>query len=268
MKINKIFLMAGLAAMSLMVASCSDDDDYKKGPEAGSQNVGFVNQTNPVLGLTDTQFTVELKRSNASGELTVPLEVIQCADVLTAPSSVTFASGSETALLTIGVSNAAEAFVDYPLTIRIPGEYTNPYIQQDMYPILAITMLKEDYKPWGVLEYNHDFFFEDTWDVEVEHSDYLDLYRMEPYTEGYRFYFKMGDDGSLTICDSTGKKYTGATQVGFTYGDYGMVSATWVSTEFTGYDADEDAYFIPFKWTVSAGSFGSNYDWFTIKKKY
>ena len=116
MKINKIFLMAGIAVMSLMATSCSDDDKYQKGPEAGSQNVGFVNQTNPVLGLTDTQFTVELKRSNASGELTVPLEIIQCADVLSAPSSVTFASGSETATLTINVSNAAEAFVDYQLT--------------------------------------------------------------------------------------------------------------------------------------------------------
>ena len=36
MKINKIFLMAGLAVMGLMTTSCSDDDDYQKGPEENS----------------------------------------------------------------------------------------------------------------------------------------------------------------------------------------------------------------------------------------
>ena len=269
MKINKIFLMAGLAAMSLMVASCSDDDDYKKGPEAGSQNVGFVNQTNPVLGLTDAQFTVELKRSNASGELTVPLEVIQCADVLTAPSSVTFASGSETALLTIGVSNAAEAFVDYPLTIRIPGEYTNPYIQQDMYPILGITVLKEDYKPFAKADLT-SWFFEETWEIDIEYSEYLDMYRIQNmYVDGYNYFYKLGkkeDDGTIpmTMCNSDGSKLS-KQACGYVHSTYGMVSTTWLSDNFTGYDPDDDAYYIPFQWTVSAGSFGSGYESFQIK---
>lgn len=268
MKINKYFLMAGLAVMSLVATSCSDKDEYTPGKEAGSNNVVFINEANQVLSLTDTQFTVELQRSNTSGDLTVPLEVLKCADVLSCPTSVTFASGSATATVTVNVSNDAEAFKEYGLSLRIPEDYTNSYLVQEGTPMLNITVLKEDYKPWGVLDYHHDFFADWNFDVEVEYSEYMDLYRMDIYTPGYRFWFKMDDTGNITICDNTGAKYTGATPVGFTYSNYGMVSATWVSTSFTGYDADEDAYFIPFKWTVSAGSFGTNYDWFTIKSKY
>ena len=269
MKINKYFLMAGLAVLSIVATSCSKDDDkYTPGKEAGSNNVVFINEANQVLALSDTQFTIELQRTNTSGELTVPLEVLNCANVLSCPTSATFASGAATATVTVNVSSDAEAFKEYALSLRIPEDYTNPYIQQAGTPMLNITVLKEDYKPWGVLDYHHDFFNDWNFDVEVEYSQYMDLYRMDIYKPGYRFWFKMDDAGKITICDNTGAKYTGATPVGFTYGSYGMVSATWVSTSFTGYDPDEDAYFIPFKWTVSAGSFGTNYDWFTIKSKY
>ena len=269
MKINKIFLMAGLAVMGIMATSCSsDDDDYTPGKEAGSNNVVFINGNNQVLALTDTQFTIELQRTNTSGDLTVPLDIIQCASVFSCPNSVTFSSGSSTATLTVGVSGDANPFEDYVLNLRIPEEYTNPYIQQEGCPMLNITVLKEDYKPWGVLDYYHNFFGDWNFDVEVEHSDYLDLYRMDIYEPGYTFWFKMEEKGEITICDSAGNPYTGATPAGFTYSNYGMVSATWVKGSFTGYDPEEDAYFIPFKWTVSAGSFGDNYDWFTIKQKY
>ena len=45
MKINKIFLMAGLAVMGLVATSCGDDDDnYTPGKPAGNNNVVFINQ--------------------------------------------------------------------------------------------------------------------------------------------------------------------------------------------------------------------------------
>lgn len=269
MKINKIFLMAGLAVMGLMTTSCSDDDDYQKGPEAGTYNVGFVNQSNQILGLTDTQFTVELRRTNPSGELTVPLEIVQSASVLTAPTSVTVANGSETATLTIAVSNDAQAFVEYPITIRIPAEYTNPYAQQEMYPMLAISALKEDYKVSAKADFT-SWFFEDTWEVEIEYSDYLQMYRIKDlYEQGYNYYYKLGEktgDGSIsmTMCNSDGTKLSKQAS-GYVHSSYGMVSTTWLSTEFTGYDPADDAYYIPFQWTVSAGSFGSGYESFKIK---
>ena len=270
MKINKIFLMAGLAVMGIMATSCSnDDDDYQKGPEAGSQNVGFVNQANPVLALTDTEYKVELKRANASGELTVPLEIVQCADVLSVPSSVTFASGSETATLTISVSSAAEAFVQYPISIRIPDEYTNPYLKQDMVPLLGISILKEDYKPFAKADLT-SWFFEETWEIDIEYSEYLDMYRVQNmYVDGYNYYYKLGEknaDGTIpmTMCNSDGSKMT-TQPCGYVHSTYGMVSTQWASGNFTGYDPEDGAYYIPFQWTVSAGSFGTGYESFVIK---
>lgn len=270
MKINKIFLMAGLAVMGFMATSCSsNDDDYQKGPEAGSHNVGFANQVNPVLELTDAEYIVELKRTDASGELTVPLEIVQCADVLSAPTSVTFASGSDTAILPISISNAAEAFVKYPITIRIPGEYTNPYLQQDMYPILAISILKEDYKPYAKADYYSNFLGE-AWEIEIEYSDYLKMYRIKDlYVDGYNYFFKLGekkDDGTIpmTMCNSDGTALS-KQQSGYVHSSYGMVSTTWLKSEFTGYNPEEGAYFIPFEWTVSAGSFGPYTEHFVIK---
>ena len=103
MKINKYFLMAGLAVMSLVATSCSDKDEYTPGKEAGSNNVVFINESNQTLALTATEFTVELQRTNTSGDLTVPLEILQCSSVLTCPASVTFASGSATATLTMSI---------------------------------------------------------------------------------------------------------------------------------------------------------------------
>lgn len=270
MKINKIFLMSGIAALSLMASSCSDDDDdYEVGPQAGSQNVGFYQQTNQVLALTATDFEIQLKREGTNGDLTVPLELVEASPVITAPTSATFANGDSIATVKVGISADAEAFVNYKLTMRVPSEYTNPYKEQDFYTMLNVTVMKEDYKPWGVITYDHHFFDDWTFDVPVEHSEYLDLYRMDIFDDGYTFYMKIDDeDGSITICDSNGNKYTGATQAGFTYSDYGMVSATWVSSAFTGWDDEDQAYYIPWKWTVSAGSFGSDYDWFVIKEKY
>jgi hypothetical protein len=46
-----------------------------------------------------------------------------------------------------------------------------------------------------------------------------------------------------------------------------MITYRWLSDNFTGWDADEEAYFIPVNYRVSAGSFGSNYDHFTLTKK-
>lgn len=268
MKINKIFLMAGLAVMSLMATSCSDDDDYTAGKPAGSQDISFFNEYNPVLGLTDTQFEITLHRTNASGEQTVPLEVLQCADVLSCPTQATFASGDTLAHVTVAVSSEAKAFEEYILRVRIPEEYTNPYAPKMGTPQINLNVMKEDYK----VLYQADFtswFFEETWPIEIEYSEYLDLYRIKDlYVNGYNYYYKLGkkaEDGSIpmTMCSSDGV-VTKEQACGYVHPTYGMISTTWLSDNFTGYDPGDDAYYIPFQWTVSAGSFGAGYESFKI----
>ena len=41
--------MAGLVVMSLMATSCSDDDDYTPGKEAGANDVTFADGSNKTL---------------------------------------------------------------------------------------------------------------------------------------------------------------------------------------------------------------------------
>ena len=53
MKLNKIFLMAA-ALLAAVFASCSDDDSYSPGAQAGSYDVSFASQANQVLGKTAT----------------------------------------------------------------------------------------------------------------------------------------------------------------------------------------------------------------------
>src|SRR5574344_352307 len=123
MKINKIFLMAAVAMLGLF-ASCGDDDDYTAGKKSGNNDVAFTeaSQKNQTLELADTKFTVSLQRSNTQGALTVPLKVF-ASDMLTVPTSATFADGAATADITVQVSDSAKAYVNYPLLITVPEEY-------------------------------------------------------------------------------------------------------------------------------------------------
>ena len=270
MKINKYFLMAGLAVLSIVATSCSKDDDkYTPGKEAGSNNVVFINESNQTLALTATEFTVELQRTNTSGDLTVPLEILQCSSVLTCPASVTFASGSATATLTVGVSGDAVPYDEYTLRVRIPEDYTNSYLIQEGTPQLNLTVMKEDYKPYAKGDYT-SWFFGDTWEVGIEYSEYLDMYRIQNlYADGYHYYYKLAkpdDNGTIamTMCNADGSKLA-SQACGYVHKTYGMVSTKWLSGNFTGYDPEEGAFCIPFQFTVSAGSFGSGYEYLVIK---
>lgn len=261
MKLNKFFLMSFAATLMLGLVSCSSDDSFSPGPEVGTTEVSFVDDENVTLELTDTQFGVTVQRSNANGELTVPLIVIASPE-LTVPESVTFANGSTTAVITVKVSEEAKAFVDYKLDITIPAEYAGSTYKanQTTYPHLTIIAHKEDYKLWGKMTYT-SWLFEESWDAEVYYSEYLDLYRSDIFTDGYPFYFRINEDGTLEITDNNGSKQQD-TVIGYVDPTYGMMFVRWLSSNFTG--LDEGVFIVPFQYRVSAGSFGANYDSFIL----
>ena len=261
MKLNKFFLMSFAATLMLGLVSCSSDDSFSPGPEVGTTEVSFVDDENVTLELTDTQFGVTVQRSNANGELTVPLIVIASPE-LTVPESVTFANGSTTAVITVKVSEEAKAFVDYKLDITIPAEYAGSTYKanQTTYPHLTIVAHKEDYKIWGKMTYT-SWKFGESWDAEVYYSEYLDLYRSDIFTDGYPFYFRINEDGTLEITDNHGSKQQD-TVIGYVHPSYGMMFVRWLSDNFTGYSGG--AYYLPLQYRVSAGSFGADYDSFIL----
>lgn len=272
MKLNKIFWISGLALLSVTLFSCSDDDDVTVGEEVGTGMVTFVNETNYALELTDTEFNFTVQRADATGELTVPFEIVSKADVMSLPSSVTFANGETTKDVTVTLSEAAQPFVDYKLILTIPREFagttylaydTLTNVPYDTYPRMEITVHKEDYKLWGVLTYQ-SWYFDDVWQSELYYSEYMDIYRSDIFTDGYPFYMKINDEEhTLAFVGSDGVQKTD-NSIGYDHPSYGAMFTRWV----TDYDVEweDGVYWFVTQYRVSAGSLGINYDALMIEK--
>ena len=267
MKINKYFLMAGLAVMSLLATSCSDKDEYTPGKQAGANDVTFADGSNKILEFSATSFDIELTRTNTTSALEVPLKVIKKPDFVTIPATASFAAGEATATVTCTVGSEMEAFTPYEVAVDIDEEYTNPYKESNTYPRFQITLIKEDYKLFAKGTFNETVLFKSKWEQEIEYSPMLDMFRMKNvFVNGTNWYFlwnqKAGDDCEFSFCNSDGKALKKFAS-GYVHKTYGMIMANVLSDYFVGYDADDNAFYFPFEFTVDAGSFGANFDTIT-----
>ena len=267
MKFNKIFLIAAVALAGIFT-SCSDDDDYSVGKQAGSYNVTFAEQSNVTVGPNDSSFDVTLKRTSTSGSLTVPIEKIQVPEGFVVPESATFADGDSLTTISIAVPSDMAYFTDYTFCIAVAEEYTNPYLAQDTYGRYQVTTVKEDYVTYATATFEDTFWYEDSWDVTIEYSAIADLYRIKGlWADGYDFYFKWnGKDDADQVFYFTDKNGTKATKftTGLVSSSYGDISCTNMGTTNNPSDETETfagcyegVFYIPFKFTVSAGSFGT-----------
>lgn len=272
MKINKIFMLATMALVSMGIASCSSDDDYAPGKPAGSNDVYFTNQAAQALDLSASSFTITLGRTDAGSAVSVPLKQVQVDPVFTVPATAEFAAGETETEVTIQISGDAEPFTDYQLRLAIPEEYTSPYIQKDDVPELNIFVHKEDYVLYATGTFNENVLFGDSWEQTIEYSATLDVFRMpDVFASGTSWYFlwneKSGDDCEFSWCNASGKAVS-KFDTGYVHSSYGMIAANDISDDktFVGYDADDNAFYFPLEFTVSAGSFGSDFDTLTDVK--
>lgn len=272
MKINKIFLLAAMALTGMGLASCSSDDDFTPGKPAGSNNVYFTNQAAQTLDLSASSFTITLGRADAGSALSVPLKQLQVDPVFTVPATAEFAAGATETEVTIQISGDAEPFTDYQLRLAIPEEYTSPYIQKDDVPELNIFVHKEDYVLYATGTFNENVLFGNSWEQTIEYSATLDVFRMPGvFASGTNWYFlwneKSGDDCEFSWCNASGKAVS-KFDTGYVHSSYGMIAANDISDDktFVGYDADDNAFYFPLEFTVSAGSFGSDFDTLTDVK--
>lgn len=274
MKINKIFMLATMALVSMGIASCSSDDDYAPGKPAGSNDVYFTNEASQAIELSATSFTITLGRADAGSAISVPLVQRQVASVFTVPATAEFAAGQTETEVTIQVSSEAEPFTDYQLRLAIPEEYTSPYKAGDpkMVPELNIFVHKEDYVLYATGTFNENVLFGNSWEQTIEYSATLDVFRMPGvFASGANWYFlwneKSGDDCEFSWCNASGKAVS-KFDTGYVHSSYGMIAANDISDDktFVGYDADDNAFYFPLEFTVSAGSFGSDSDTLTDVK--
>ncbi len=285
MKLNKIFLFAAMA-LPLMFASCSDDDDYAPGKPAGSYNVSFPEEqpegSNVVLTPEAKSFTAVIKRANGTGELTVPIKKLAATDaIFSVPENVTFANGETEKEITIGCAESMEMFKNYECYISIPEEYTQPYSKTIESPSLHFTVLKEDYKLWGTGKWDNSAWngSDDNpvviFDVNVEYSEILKLYRIKQFYEygsgTSTIFFKWNgeaytyneEDKEPAFCftDENGNilDRDATLNLGEEHPSYGAMFFSWVNDdpdEPTTITQDGKISFY-FEYTVSAGSFGT-----------
>ena len=217
MKLNKIFLMAGIALMGLFATSCGDDDDYSAGAETGKYKVTFAgeSQANRTLSINDTVFTFNVIRSDATSALTVPLNKIEVPSCFTLPSSVTFAPGEDTVEVKVKIDTASiKTFYTYNFVISIPEGYTDQYSSsQTTFPRLSFQLVREDYKPYGVVKYK-SAFYRSAFNQTVEYSKILGIYRLaDLWADGHNLYFKWNgktdDTQKLEVVDENGQTMTG-----------------------------------------------------------
>ncbi len=225
MKLNKIFLLGFVMVFGLSLASCSDDDDWAPGKPAGDANVTFYDETAQTVSLEDTEMEVVLSRENASGELTVPLKVVEADTAIfqNIPSSVTFQDGESLASVKIGLSDKMESFVAYPLALSIPEEYTNSYKDTTACASYRVTVTKDDWKNFAVMQTNNwawtpVFDASGIGETDAQYSQYLGLLRIHNFMgcaafadeldETYMYIKWDGDvdkDANVVLTNSTGE---------------------------------------------------------------
>lgn len=262
MKISKIFLMAGLAMMTIVAASCSSKDDWTPGEAttSGGQNVYFDTEESIALPLDGNTFDVTFKRTNTSGELTIPVNFsTPTPEIFTSvPSTVTFASGADEATITIACKQDMEVFHTYRATITIDQKYTTQYVDSVINcPKAELNVIKEDYKPFKNGTY-YSQFFETEAPAVLEYSEMMDLYRFKNVAEGQTFTFTVDEDNNISIVEA---KFA----TNYVHGTYGPITANRTNKpSFVEVEDGVTTYYFNFEYTVDAGSFGDAYDYFVV----
>lgn len=150
MKINKIFMMLGAAAV-FSLAACTDEVEYTPAQPYAGNGVYFpVDASQDVSIATDaTTCSLIIERENAEGALTVNLEG-QVTDnegnpvegIFSVPTQVTFPADEKSVPVVIGV-DFAQVIPEYKynLKLKILGEDNSPYGLTERNFILS-------YEPW------------------------------------------------------------------------------------------------------------------------
>ena len=192
MKLNKLFLLAGIIAATL--SSCSSKDNYTDGaPASGNQlqavTFGENNIVSKELDPTDatTQaITVYRDASQSSSAASVPVSVITNTDgVFSVPATADFAAGASETQVTVSFPNA-EIGKSYSLEVSLDDAYVNPY-KSTSYKTYAFTVQRVKWNLLGQGTLIDDFWFGDYLDVDIYQRDDNPLvYRCtNPYTNDY-----------------------------------------------------------------------------------
>lgn len=186
MKLNKLFILAGIAVAGLFVA-CSDDD-FSAGPQATGEQVYIPSDfaTTIKLDVKASSFDIPVYRM-ATDAATIPVEVYTNSKILTVPTSVTFKEGETKSALTVSYNPADIVVGQYDsLKVTFKEDVSTPY------GLSSVTFLVGVDEPWNSLGMGKfaDYGWMDNAPYEVEFQQsglYPTHFRVvEPYTPAYK----------------------------------------------------------------------------------
>lgn len=127
---NKIFFLF-IGILSLVLASCSDDDDYKWASAEGEQ-VYFSKDLGSTVTVSKdaSSVAIPVNRVNTKGSVTVPLKVSGAdTTIYNVPTSVTFNDGEATANINVTYDPAKVVYGTYNgITVAVGDSvYSTPY---------------------------------------------------------------------------------------------------------------------------------------------
>jgi len=254
MKINKLLLVAAMAVFAGSFVACDEDDNYAPGKPAGSYDVAFVDPGSIVLAKTATEFELTMVRADKSGEIAVPIEIVKLGTGFQVPSTVNFPAGADTVTFTVKLPETMDLNSPYDFMIRVAESFTNPYVLQENVPQCFITVAKEDYDVAYTGTYYDQFLYAGddvaTWEVVVEYSPSLDLYRIQDiFPEGDALFFSWDQEtNKIVTTDATGNEKS-LMETGEMYDEENRIVVYTDEGDFY-YDPAEKTIHLPFYWYV------------------
>lgn len=122
----------------VMIAACSDDDNWQAGPQvkegcqqvhftAGNEEMTILNSEDP----NDRMVRVTVARNTDQGELTVPLTALDVSDGLEIPSEVKFEDGMSETEISVTVAGEIVKGTNYTYSLQLTGDDVDPYAELD-----------------------------------------------------------------------------------------------------------------------------------------
>lgn len=269
---KKLNILAALSFVLMILVSCSEEITREPSPEfnTSSNKVYFPKQESKlIVPISAETIDVQIARKVVKDALTVGLKYSNTyADFFKGPETVTFAAGDSLASIKITLGSI-ELMKEYLFSISVADvNQTDPYTVSDVYPVIAMNVLKEDFAPYAEGKFTSGFF-EDSWDQILEYSPATKLYRLSDlWVAGYDVKFSWDGTAAVTPVGGTFKPastaYKPAFQTGYVHSKYGMVWAIFNGANT--YDATTKTFSFPITWRVTAGSFGVYTETYTITK--
>ena len=265
-KFNIYFILLACISVFLFTA-CEDEITREPSPAANpnSANVYFANNNNssPILGIEESDFTVIVSREKTESAQTVALSVETIyADFFEVPAQVSFAAGEAEVEITVKVKNI-ELMKKYSLSIFIEHNQTSPYIKQTVYPRIDLTVVKEDFAPYAKGLYSCGLFGMVDVARILEYSPATEIYRLPSLwseSGGVTFYWKEDEVTIIGTNMSTGQV---SIPTGYVHPVYGMIHAGYYP-DYTYYDEDEETLVFGIEFYDSDGPWGDYMDTFKI----